>query len=45
MLGWGRKAAIEKRAKLLARMTALILQGLQTKSYEQFIASFSNCAF
>jgi hypothetical protein len=42
MLGWGRKAAIEKRAKLLARMTALILHGLQTKSYEQFSASFSN---
>jgi hypothetical protein len=42
MLGWGRKAAIEMRAKLLARMTALILHGLQTKSYEQFSASFSN---
>jgi hypothetical protein len=37
-----RKAAAEKRAKLLARMTALILHGLQTRTYEQFIASFSN---
>src|ERR1700692_4907580 len=42
MLGWGRKAAVERRAKLLARMTALIMHGLETKTYEQFIASFSN---
>jgi hypothetical protein len=42
MLGWGHKAAVEERAKLLARMTALVLHGLQTKTYEQFIASFSN---
>jgi hypothetical protein len=42
MLGWGRNAAVEKRVKLLARMTALILHGLQTKTYEQFVASFSN---
>lgn len=42
MLGWGRKGGAEDRAKLLARMTALILHGLQTKTYEQFIASFSN---
>ena len=42
MLGWGRKAGAEERAKLLARMTALILHGLQTKTYEQFIANFSN---
>jgi hypothetical protein len=42
MLGWGRNAAVEKRAKLLARMTAVILHGLQTKTYERFIASFSN---
>ena len=42
MLGWGRRAAVEERAKLLARMVALILRGLQTKTYEQFIASFSN---
>jgi hypothetical protein len=42
MLGWGRNSAVEKRAKLLARMTTLIMRGLQTKTYEQFIASFSN---
>jgi hypothetical protein len=42
MFGRGRTAAVEKRAKLLARMSALILRGLQTKNYEQFIASFSN---
>jgi hypothetical protein len=42
MLGWGRKAAIEKRAKLLARMISLIMHGLKTKPYEQFVASFSN---
>ena len=42
MLGWGRKAGAEERAKLLARMAALILHGLQTKTYERFIASFSN---
>jgi hypothetical protein len=42
MLGWGRSVAVEKRAKLLARMVALIMHGLETKTYEQFIASFSN---
>jgi hypothetical protein len=42
MFGWGRKGAVEKRAKLLARMVTLIVHGLQTKTYEQFIASFSN---
>jgi hypothetical protein len=42
MLGWGRKVGAEERAKLLARMVALILHGLQTKTYEHFIASFSN---
>src|ERR1700727_234515 len=42
MLGWGRKAAIDERAKLLARMTTLVLHGIQTKTYEQFIASFAN---
>ena len=44
MLGWGRNSAVEKRAKRLARMTPLIMHGLQTKTYEQFIASFSNPA-
>jgi hypothetical protein len=42
MLGWGRSVAVEKRAKLLARMVALIMHGLETKTYEQFFASFSN---
>jgi hypothetical protein len=42
MLGWGRNAAVEKRAKLLARMIDLIIHSLRTKTYEQFIASFSN---
>ena len=42
MLGWGRKAAVKRRAKLLARMIGLIMHGLKTKSYEQFVASFSN---
>jgi hypothetical protein len=42
MFGSGRKAVVEERAKLLARMIALIIRGLQTKSYEQFVASFSN---
>ena len=42
MFGGERKAAVDERAKLLARMVGLIVRGLQTKSYEQFIASFSN---
>jgi hypothetical protein len=42
MLGWGRKAAVEERAKLLVRMIALIMRGLQTKSYEEFIQAFAN---
>jgi hypothetical protein len=42
MLGWGGSVAVEKRAKLLARMVALIMHGLETKTYEQFIAGFSN---
>jgi hypothetical protein len=42
MFGWGRKIAVEKRAKQIARMVLLIVDGLQTKSYEQFVASFSN---
>jgi hypothetical protein len=42
MFGWGRKGAVEKRAKLLARMVTLIVHGLQTQTYEQFVASFSN---
>jgi hypothetical protein len=42
MFGWGRKATVEERAKLIARMINFILYGLQTKTYEQFVESFSN---
>ncbi len=36
------KTAVDRRAKRLARMVAVIVRGLETKSYEQFIASFSD---
>jgi hypothetical protein len=42
MLGWGRRGAMEKRAEMLGRMIALIMHALKSKSYEQFVASFSN---
>lgn len=42
MFGWGRKAAVKQRARLLARMIGLIMHGLKTKPYDQFVASFSN---
>src|SRR5271170_5061194 len=42
MLGWESKAEVVERARLLARMVPLIMHGLQIKSYEQFVASFSN---
>ncbi len=42
MFGGGQKATVDRRAKRLARIVAFIVHGLQTKSYEQFIASFSN---
>ncbi len=42
MFGWGRKASIDERAKLIARMVGLVIDGLRTKSYEQFVLSFSN---
>jgi hypothetical protein len=42
MFGWRRKAAVEKRAKQIARMVLLIIDGLRTKTYQQFAASFSN---
>jgi hypothetical protein len=42
MFGWGRKAAVEKRAKQIARMVLLVIDGLQTKTYEQFVEIFSN---
>jgi hypothetical protein len=37
-----RKAVVEKRAKQIARMVLVIIDGLQTKTYEQFVAIFSN---
>jgi hypothetical protein len=42
MFGWGRKAAVEKRAKQIARMVLLVIDGLQTKTYEQSVEIFSN---
>jgi hypothetical protein len=39
---WRREQAVEERAKLMARMVSLIVRGLQTKSYEEFVESFSN---
>lgn len=42
MFGGGQKATVDRRAKRLARIVAFIVRGLQTKSYEQFIASFSD---
>jgi hypothetical protein len=41
ILGWG-GAEVDERAKLLSRMIALIVHGLRTKSYEQFVAAYSN---
>jgi len=42
MFGRKRRAAIEQRAKLMGRMVMLIVDGLSTKSYDQFVASYSN---
>jgi hypothetical protein len=33
---------VEARAKQVARMVMLIVHGLQTKSYDEFVESFSN---
>jgi hypothetical protein len=41
ILGWG-GPEVDERAKLLSRMIALIVHGLRTKSYEQFVAAYSN---
>jgi hypothetical protein len=45
-LGWGNskvsKSAVDERAKQIARMTTLIAHGLRTKTYGQFITTFSN---
>jgi hypothetical protein len=42
VFGWGRKAIVEERAKKLARMLSFIKHGIQTRTYDQFVASFSN---
>jgi hypothetical protein len=42
MFGRKRRTAIEQRAKLMGRMVMLIIDGLCTKSYDQFVASYSN---
>jgi hypothetical protein len=41
-LGWGSIDEVDERAKLLGRMIALIVHSLRTKSYEEFVASYSN---
>lgn len=42
MFGRERWTAVQARAKQIARMVMLIVHGLQTKSYDDFVASFSN---
>ncbi len=42
MFGRKRRAAIEQRTKLIGRVVMLIADGLCTKSYDQFVESFSN---
>ena len=42
MLSSKRKTAIERRAKLMGRMVMLLVDGLCTKSYDQFVESYSN---
>jgi hypothetical protein len=39
---WRRERGTDKRAKQVARMVTLIVHGLQTKSYDDFVDSFSN---
>jgi len=41
IFGWS-SAEVDERAKLLDRMIVLIVHGLRTKTYEQFVATFSN---
>jgi hypothetical protein len=42
-LFWSRRdTGVDERVKLMARMVTLIVHGLQIKSYEQFVESFSN---
>jgi hypothetical protein len=42
MFGLRRRAETEARAKQVARMVMVIIHGLQTKSYEEFVERFSN---
>lgn len=42
MFGNKRRTAIKQRAKLMGRMVMLLTDGLCTKSYDQFVASYSN---
>jgi hypothetical protein len=38
----GQNESVEDRAHLIARMMPLIIHGLKTKTYEEFVESFSN---
>jgi hypothetical protein len=42
MFGNKRRTAIKQRAKLMGRMVMLLTDGLYAKSYDQFVASYSN---
>ena len=42
MLGRERRTIIKQRAKLMGRMVMLLTDGLCTKSYDQFVESYSN---
>jgi hypothetical protein len=42
MYGRKRRTVIKRRAKLMGRMVMLLTDGLCTKSYEQFVESYSN---
>ena len=42
MLGRKRRTAVEARAKQIARMIMVIVHGLQTKPYDEFVEDFSN---
>lgn len=42
MFGRRRRTAIKQRAKLMGRMVMLLTDSLCTKSYDQFVASYSN---
>jgi hypothetical protein len=42
VFGHKRRTAINQRAKLMGRMVMLLTDGLCTKSYDQFVESYSN---